>query len=238
MKTRLFLVGLGLLVIFNLQAQRPNHAGAYDNHYHDDYYDEPIAFEERNIMFYVFLDGEFDFNTEPTVYVDYISKRSNVHVQGKKGVRIERDAYGKIRRIGNVFISYAYDGKVKKIGSVYITYDRGRMESIGNLDIVYGRYGVEFFGSVKGYHYHGNPHYTDHWNSYNNDYWVTWEYGYYDSFFNSNDFYNDYERYDEDDDFYYFRTKNTGNVKGEAKIIKRKKENLSTRNESRRQAHN
>jgi len=231
MKTRLLLAGLGILTLFNLQAQRPVQTGGFNNHYQNDF-DEPIEFEERNIMFYVFLDGSFDFNTEPTVYVDYISRRGNVHVQGKKGVRIERDVYGKIRRIGNVFISYAYDGKVKKIGSVYITYDRGRMESIGNLDIVYGRYGVEFFGSVKGYHYHGSPHYTNQWNSYNNDYWVTWEYGYYDSFFNSNDFYNDYESYNEDSDYYYFRTKDKG--KDEGTIIKRKKENLSARNDTRR----
>lgn len=232
MKAKLLLAGLGILAMFNLQAQRPVQTGGFNNHYQNDF-DEPIEFEERDIMFYVFLDGSFDFNTEPTVYVDYISRRGNTHTQTNRGIRIERDAQGKIRRIGNVFISYSYDGKVKKIGSVYITYDRGRMESVGNLDIVYNRYGIEFFGSVKGRNYYGSPYYSSNWNSFNNGFYVTWEYGYYDTFFTSNDFYNNYESFNEDSDFYYFRTKDNG--KDEGKIIKRKKENLSSRNESRRQ---
>jgi hypothetical protein len=232
MKTRLFLAGLAIFGIFALQAQRTVHAGGFNNHYNNDYADEPIAFEERNIMFYVFLDGEFDFNTEPTVYVDYVSRRGNAHAKVKKGIRIERDAYGKIRRIGNVFISYTYDGKVKKIGSVYITYYRDRMESIGNLDIVYSRYGVEFFGDVKGYSYHNSPYYSSNWDSFNNDNCVTWEYGYFDTFFTSHDFHNNYENFNEDNDFYYYRTKNTGNK--EPQIIKQKKENKSSPKETRR----
>lgn len=232
MKTRLFLAGLAIFGIFTLQAQRTIHTGGFNNHSQHDYNDEPIAFEERNIMFYVFLDGEFDFNTEPTVYVDYVSRRGNAHEKMKKGVRIERDAYGKIRRIGNVFISYTYDGKVKKIGSVYITYHRDRMESIGNLDIVYSRYGVEFFGSVKGHSYHNSPYYSSNWNSFNYDNCVTWEYGYFDTFFNSQDFNNNYENFNEDNDFYYYRTKNTGNK--DPQVIKQKKESNSARNETRR----
>lgn len=232
MKANLLLAGLALTAICNLHAQRPIQTGGFNNHYQNGF-DEPIEFEERNIMFYVFLNGSFDFNTEPTVYVDYISRSGNVHIQTKKGIRIERDAQGKIRRIGNVFISYSFDGKVKKIGSVYITYDRGRMESVGNLDIVYSRHGIQFFGSVKGRNYYGNPYYSSNWNSFNNGFFVTWEYGYYDSFFNSNDFYTNYESYNEDSDFYYFRTKSNEDDKGT--IIKRKKENISARNENRRQ---
>lgn len=233
MKTKLFLSGLGLFAMLNTFAVEPAKTGAFDNTSYTDYYDEPIAFEERGIMFYVFLDGEFDFNTEPTVQVDYISKRGNSHIAIKKGVRIERDAQGRIRRVGNVFISYTYDGKVKKIGSVYIDYFRGRMEQVGNLRIVYGRFGVDYVGSVKGGYYsynNNNPYYSDHWTSYNNGHYVTWEYGYYDSYFNTSDFHNNYESFDEDSNYYYFRTKDTGEKEGT--IIKRKKENLSSRNES------
>jgi len=233
MKTRLLLAGLGLFAIFNMTAQRLNHTGGFINTSSVDYYDEPIQFEERNIMFYVFLNGDFDFNTEPTVQVDYISRRGNQHQDAPRGIRIERDAQGRIRRIGNVFISYSFDGQVKRIGSVFISYSRGRMDQVGNLRIVYNRYGISFIGSVKGYYSSYNPYYSNQWTSFNNGHYVTWEYGYYDSFFNSNDFYNDYESFNEDDQYYYFKSKNSGRDEGQ--IIKRKKENLSTRNETRRQ---
>ena len=233
MKTKLLLAGLGLFAMFNMTAQRLNHTGGFINTSSVDYYDEPIQFEERNIMFYVFLNGDFDFNTEPTVQVDYISKRGNHHQAAPRGIRIERDAQGRIRRIGNVFISYSFDGQVKRIGSVFISYSRGRMDQVGNLRIVYNRYGISFIGSVKGYYSSYNPYYSNQWTSFNNGHYVTWEYGYYDSFFNSNDFYNDYESFNEDDQYYYFKSKNS--ERDEGQIIKRKKENLSTRNESRRQ---
>ena len=185
-------------------------------------------------MFYVFLNGDFDFNTEPTVHVDYLYKRGNSQNQSyhePRGIRIERDSQGRIRRIGNVFISYSFDNQVKRIGTVYIQYHRGRMEQIGNMRIIYGRYGLSFRGSVKGHYVSHNPYYSNNWTSLNNGHFVTWEYGYYDSFFSSNDFHQGYENYDEDDNFYYFRTK--GNKK-EGQIIKRKKENNSHKNESRR----
>ncbi|MCC6700945.1 MAG: hypothetical protein IT221_05460 [Fluviicola sp.] len=233
MKTRLLLAGLGLLAMFNMQAQRTTHTGGFINTSSVDYYDEPIQFEERNIMFYVFLNGDFDFNTEPTVQVDYVYRRGNQHQAAPRGIRIERDAQGRIRRIGNVFISYTFDGQVKRIGSVFISYFRDRMDKVGNLSIIYGRYGISFMGSVKGYYSSYNPHYSSNWTSFNDGHYVTWEYGYYDSFFNTHDFYNDYESFNEDDQYYYFKSKDSG--KNDAQIIKRKKENLSTRNETRRQ---
>lgn len=233
MKTKLILAGLGLFAMFNMQAQRPVQTGAFNNQHQTDYFDEPIAFEERDIMFYVFLDGTFDFNTEPTTYVDYVSRRGNTHYDEPRGIRIERDAQGKIRRIGNVFISYAYDYQVKRIGSVFIEYNRGRMERIGNLKIMYTRYGVQFAGNVKGGYYNNNHYYTNNWNSfsYPNGYTV-WEYGYYDPFFHSQEFYNNYESVNEDSDFYYFKSKDKGTKEGN--IIKQKKAENSRNNETRR----
>ena len=235
MKTKLILAGLGLFAMFNMQAQRPIQTGAFNNQHYNDYFDEPIAFEERDIMFYVFLDGSFDFNTEPTTQVDYIYKRGNRHYTAPRGIRIERDAQGNIRRIGNVFISYGYDGQVKRIGSVFIEYDRGRMQRVGNLKIIYTRNGVHFAGNVKGRYgyYQNNPHFTYNWSSFNPSYhYTTWEYGYYDPFFHSQDFYDNYESVNEDSDFYYFKSKDKGTK--EATIIKQKKAEQSEQNETRR----
>ena len=232
MKTRLTLVALGLFAIISMRAIEPIKTGEFINRSSIDYYDEPIQFEERGIMFYVFLNGDFDFNTEPTVQVDYLYKRGNSHYVAPRGIRIERDAQGRIRRIGNVFISYSFNNQVKRIGTVYIEYFRDRMERIGNLRIIYGRYGIRFEGSVKGYSYNNNPYYSNGWTSFNNGHFVTWEYGYYDNFFSSHDFNNNYENYDEDSDYYYFRSKDKDAKEGT--IIKRKKENKSTKNESRR----
>lgn len=235
MKTRLFFATLGLIAIAQVQATEPvKLTGSLINTSAVHYYDEPIAFEERNIMFYVFLDGTFEFNTEPTVQVDYLSRRGNPHYTEPRGTRIERDAQGRIRRIGNVFISYAFDGQVKRIGSVFIEYNRGRMERIGNLKIFYARHGIQLVGQVKfGNNHYQNSYYSSNWTSFSIPYGYTaWEYGYYDPFFHSQDFYNNYESVNEDSDFYYFKSKDNGTKEGT--IIKQKKADRSTQNENRR----
>lgn len=235
MKTKLFFAALVLVAIAKVNATEPVfQTGNQTKINHFGNYDEPIAFEERDIMFYVFLDGTFDFNTEPTAYVDYVSRRGNPRYDDPRGTRIERDAQGRIRRIGNVFISYAYDGQVKRIGSVFIEYNRGRMERIGNLKIMYTRYGIQFAGTVKGFNgHHNSPYYANQWSSfsYPNGYTV-WEYGYYDPFFQSQDFYNNYESVNEDSDFYYFKSKENGTKEGN--VIKQKKAENSRGNETRR----
>ena len=198
------------------------------------YNDQVIEFVERGIKFYVFLDGAFDFNTAPTADVDYIYKsgrRTPIHVS-PRGIRIERDYQGRIRRIGNVFISYTYNDKVKRIGTVFVKYKRNRMERVGNMKIVYTRHRVRLIGSVKGRY---NPYYANHWSSFNGfSQWDTWEYGYFDPFFSHHDFYNNYESFNEDADFIYFRSKRKNGNKTKGKVIKRKKASKSKANDSRR----
>ncbi len=203
----------------------------FNNKFYDD---QVIEFVERGIKFYVFLDGAFDFNTAPTADVDYIYKsgrRTPIHVS-PRGIRIERDYQGRIRRIGNVFISYTYNDKVKRIGSVFVKYKRNRMEQVGNMKIVYTRHRVRLIGSVKGRY---NPYYANHWSSFNRfSQWDTWEYGYYDSFFSHQDFFNNYESFNEDDDFIYFRSRRKSGNETKGKVIKRKKASKSKANDSRR----
>lgn len=205
------------------------------------YNNQSIEFRERGIKFYIFLDGQFDFNTAATADVDYIYRNGQrtLRHSAPRGIRIEHDYQGRIRRIGNVFISYTYDGKVKRIGTVFVKYNHNRMQKVGNLRIVYNRYGPRFIGTVKGHYGYYSPYFSNNWSSFNNynsyNNWDTWEYGYYDSFFDNYDFYNNYESYDEDDNYYYYRSKR-GNGKNltNGKIIKRKKAVKSKRHELRK----
>lgn len=150
---------------------------------------EPIVFKERGIEFYVFADGQIDFNTAPTVAgSDYYYKgrrgaTNNTYgapgVSNNGGVRIEHDAYGRVRRVGNVFLNYDTRGRVKRIGSVYMSYNRYALMQVGGLRIMYDRYGriVGTQGSVNGSYYGNQDDYYQGYQgqggynggSYNND---------------------------------------------------------------------
>ena len=130
-----------------------------------DYRDaEPIVFTERGIEFFVFADGQFDFNTEPSNGSDMYYRRNSSSAVNKThgapsnfrnrnhGVKIEHDKSGKVRRIGNVFVNYDSKDRIKRVGSVYMSYNRYALEKVGGLKIIYNRRGqiVDITGSVKG----------------------------------------------------------------------------------------
>ena len=163
--------------------------------------DDPIVFLERGIEFYVFPDGQLDFNTRPTSTGDmyYRTKGKNDvnktygapgnSRKGNYGVRVEHDNLGRVRQVGNVFINYDANDRVKRIGSVYMTYNRYALERVGGLEIIYNRRGqiVDIVGSVKG----GSRYAYNQNNNSGNDY--------------------GYEKPQErdDDDHYYYRTNGT-----------------------------
>ncbi|SEQ06490.1 hypothetical protein [Flavobacterium urocaniciphilum] len=177
------------------------HNNGYYNSYAIDYRDaEPIVFKERNVEFFVFPNGEFDFNTAAN---SYIPRRGGINTtygapnriedRGPRGIRIEHDAYGRVRRIGNVFINYDYYGRVKRIGSVYMTYNGFALTRIGGMRIFYNYHGeiVGVSGYVNGYNYGYtyNPcpsGYTGGGHGYDDDY-----------------------GYDDEDDFYYYKKDGT-----------------------------
>lgn len=129
---------------------------------------EPIVFTERGIEFFIFPDGQFDFNTRPSTGNDmsdmYYKSTTRTSAVNKTygaprnfrnenyGVRVEHDNFGKVRRIGNVFINYDSNDRIKRVGSVYMTYNRYALEQVGGLQIIYNRRGqiVDIVGSVKG----------------------------------------------------------------------------------------
>lgn len=123
---------------------------------------EPISFVERGIEFIVFADGQFDFSTRPAIAGDIYyrtSPRASVNrthgapgQSGNFGVRVEHDNYGRVRRIGNVFINYDAANRIKRIGSVYMSYNRFALAQVGGLQIRYNGRGqiVGYSGSVNG----------------------------------------------------------------------------------------
>ncbi|MGK4568782.1 hypothetical protein [Flavobacterium sp. 3HN19-14] len=173
---------------------------------------QPISFRERGIEFYVFADGQFDFNTVPSAGEDYhrgqrhgVNQTYGAPANSNAGIRIEHDSEGRVRRIGNVFINYdAYD-RIKRIGSVYMSYNRYALSQVGGLKILYNRRGeiTGYSGTVNGRSY--NTYYNN--SGYNNDYY--------------NDDYTSPAQ--NDSDYYYYRKdgskakaeKNTSSAKEE-----------------------
>lgn len=106
---------------------------------------EPVVFLERGIEFMVFPDGQMDFNTQPgAATTNYYRTGSRANAtygapgsNANQGVRVDHDANGLVRRVGNVYINYDYAGRVKRIGSVYMSYNRFALSQIGLLKLIY-----------------------------------------------------------------------------------------------------
>jgi hypothetical protein len=164
-----FLVGSLLFLLNATQAQevsterrggiRNGHQNGHPNYYAIDYRDaEPIMFLERGILFYVFPTGDFDFNIGNN---NYIARRGgtptnpNSIERGSRGIKIEFDFYGRIRRIGSVFVNYDYYGRIRRIGSVNMTYNSFALTRIGGMRLFYNYHGqlVGVTGFVNGMNY-------------------------------------------------------------------------------------
>jgi hypothetical protein len=159
-------------------------------------FDEPISFVERGIEFFVFANGDFDFNTRPDdIQGSYFYRTAGKRVTttAKKpvnyGTIIEHDSFGRVRRVGNTFINYDSNDRVSRIGTVYMKYNRYGLTQIGGMQISYNTRGqiVNMYGNIKGTRSQG---YT---------------YAYYGS--TNNDYaYNNYQTSNSD---YYYRTSGT-----------------------------
>ncbi len=173
-------------------------------------YADPIVFMERGIEFYVFPNGEFDFNTVTTTAPRPRGGRGNVNATygapgsytntnsynnvRNNGTKIEHDYMSRVRRIGNVFINYDGVGRVKRVGSVYMNYNSFALSQVGGLRIIYDRRGriINIVGVVNGYSSNYNYNIQNGHNQNNNHY-------------NDNDYGND----DNDEDYYYYRQDGT-----------------------------
>ena len=162
-------------------------------------FDEPISFVERGIEFFVFPNGDFDFNTRPNdSQGDYFYRKANnrgasaqARGNGNFGTLIEHDSFGRVRRVGNTFINYDNRDRISRIGSVYMKYNRFALSQIGGMKIIYNNRGaiVNTVGSIKGYSNQGFVYHNVYNNTYQNNY---------------NDSYT--SNYGQDNNYYYYRT--------------------------------
>lgn len=181
-----------------------NERGRYNVDYRNA---DPIVFLERGVEFYVFPDGGFDFNTVAynhysvnprprystnTTYGAPGVRGTSNYGSRDRGVRIEHDYMGRVRRVGNVFINYDAHGRVKRVGNVYMRYNSFALAQVGGLRIIYNRRGhiVNIVGNVNYYssHYQYNPnnsHGNGHYNNNNED--------------------DDYGNDNNDNDYYYYK---------------------------------
>jgi hypothetical protein len=181
---KITLLVASLLLMSNITiASEKNVFGANDERYRfiTDYRDaDPIVFKERGIEFFIFLDGQFDFNTQPTTSgtrnrTENMNRTygapgvrtvtvSNTYYGPARGVRVEHDNQGRVRRVGNVFINYDAYGRVKRVGSVYMKYNSFALKQVGGMKIFYNRRGqiIDVTGFVNsssygnGYTFNGN----------------------------------------------------------------------------------
>lgn len=156
-KLVLLIIALGL-IIPTIAASSTIHSTNTD---YDNY--RPIEFEENGILFFVYPDGEFEFEVLYPNHIDIGFRFRNGHVRIGKNlpIRIEQDRYGNIYRIENVSIDYNRFGKVSRIGSVNIYYNHGMIHTIGHLNIVYHlNRPINYIGFVKHKHH---PVYDKHY---------------------------------------------------------------------------
>ena len=219
MKNNILLIALILGVFTFVNANEVNNNRINNTDASRYSYMQPLKFIERGVEFYVFPNGEFDFNTHPrrqrstghgvsinishgaprTVHSSYYG---NSH--SNRGVRIEHDHLGRVRRIGSVFINYDRNSRIKRIGSVYMNYHHHLLANIGGLHIYYSRNGRihRTTGAIKhnmGCHFcgmnncsinhYGNNHGHNNYDNHN-------DYGDYNDHGNNND------------DLYYYRKGN------------------------------
>ena len=227
----LFLLGM-LMMVSTAEATdgipklRDNSTPGYNRYYKA----KPIQFIEKGIKFSIYLNGDFNFDTNTrgnrtTQYVYRNGQRFTTRVPYSR-VRIASDRHGRINRIGNVFINYNRFGKVSRVGSVLINYDHRKLVRVGGIQIRYNRYGeTQYFGHVKARNLTRNYNRMYHG--------MILEYN--DDYFYNDDFYNNFEDYEEDNDFYYYRSK-TGKDSKKGKIIKRKKVEKDTLKERKKRS--
>ena len=191
------------------------------------YFNNTITFIEKGIEFHVFLNGDFDFNTHfgNNSYADYRSRRTRIN----KGIRVERDYNGRIRRVGNVFVNYNIRGYVTRIGAVFMRYSAGNLVKVGGLRIHYNRWGDPFFeGRVRTRAIFDNRRGCD--NSISIDISIGDIYNYDDLYFYKKSFRNNYSRFREDNNFFYYKATPNANIGNRSRIIRRRKSNKSFKN--------
>lgn len=162
-------------------------------------YAQPIVFVERGVEFLIFPDGSFDFDSKyNNTYYNSNSRRNTINAS-YNGPRvsinystaheanryISRDRNGIIRSIGDVNLNYDRYGKITRVGSVFIDYSRGKnatLAQVGGLKVNYNHWGeiVTIRGVVSQYNRFNDYHIDNHSAyTYKNHYYNDADYYYY-----------------------------------------------------------
>jgi hypothetical protein len=208
-KGTLILIGM-FLMISTIEAKTYQELS---NRIEIDYaYNNAVNFVERGIEFFIFTNGDFDFNIhQNNSYYDY----NGFRIKNNNHVRIDRDYRGRITRIENVFINYDFRGNVSRVGSVFIGYQGDRLIKVGELRIRYNNYGYPvFYGNVRDYYYHNGARFQINFGDVCD---------YNDAYFYRNDFSRNYSQIREDANFYYFKANANAKIGKRSTILKRRK---------------
>ena len=207
----LILLGMFMMV----STVEANHGKKSSNRIGFNYsYENSVNFEERGIEFFIFTNGEFDFNTS---YYDYNSNHTS------RRINIDRDYKGQITRIGNSFVSYDRYGNVTRIGNVFMRYYRGKLTDVGNLKVRYDYWGnPTFYGTVKNNYYN--------YNGFRINLNIGDICSYNDAYFYGNDFRKNYSRIREDKNYYYYRANTNAKIGKRSKTLRRRKPISTTLN--------
>ena len=117
-------------------------------------YPSAIIFTEQHIDFAIYPDGQFDFyiqNSKPNAQL--VINTTHVNISFNSGYNynpyIQYDDFGAVIQIENVPIFYDYYGRVSRIGNIFIDYNLGRLQRVGNMYLVYNPAGI--FMGYQGY---------------------------------------------------------------------------------------
>jgi hypothetical protein len=174
-------------------------------------YNNAVNFIERGIEFFIFTDGNFDFDNHfnNSYYDDGRGRTRN------SNVRVNRDYRGRIRSIGNVYINYDSRGNVSRIGNISMRYYRGQLRKVGDLRVRYNRSGFPvFYGNVREFYYNNGIRFNISFGDVCN---------YNDTYFYRNDFRNNYTQFREDRNFYYYKARPNAKIGKRSTILKRRK---------------
>lgn len=117
-------------------------------------YSSAIIFTEQHIDFAIYPDGQFDFyiqNSKPNAQL--VINTPHVNISFNSGYNynpyIQYDDFGAVIQIENVPVFYDYYGRVSRIGNIFIDYNLGRLQRVGNMYLVYNPAGI--FMGYQGY---------------------------------------------------------------------------------------
>ncbi|MCG1036289.1 hypothetical protein [Polaribacter sargassicola] len=203
-KGLLLLLGM-FIMVSTLEANNNNNL---PNTYSFNYsLDDAVSFEEKGVEFFVFINGEFDFNP------DFYDRNGRLI---RRNINIDRDFRGRIRKVGNSYINYDSFGNVTRIGNVSMRYYRGQLTRVGNLRISYDRWGYPIFnGNVK------NNYFSFNGIRINLNIGDIFDYN--NAYFYHRDFSRNYSKIREDNRYFYYRAKPNAKIGKRSQILRRRK---------------